>query len=71
MSPSDAVAADPKKNDPIDAVKINDKIAQYHTSANKGGLPAISLEFFPPKSKEGVLVSHLAFDSFALCANST
>ena len=38
-------------------VKIIDKIAQY-TSPNKS-LPAISLEFFPPKSQEGVLVSLL------------
>jgi hypothetical protein len=59
MSPTDTAAASEtkKKNDPIDAVKITDKIAQYSVSSNNGGLPAISLEFFPPKSHEGVLVS--------------
>lgn len=62
MSPTDTLTVEETKkvSDPIDAVKIIDKIAQYSASSNQSGLPAISLEFFPPKSQEGVLVSRPA-----------
>jgi hypothetical protein len=64
-------------------MKVIDKIAMYNetqkqanTTGSMGGdqtpkLPALSLEFFPPKTQEGVMVRDVVVAAVAVVASSS